>query len=204
MKIKAKQVFFVGAFIVLTVVGYFVMPKDEVVINLDSNFDSNLNGVNSSVSNFGASESESSENKETIFVHIEGAVNSPGIKEVPKGTRVFEVIKLASGECNDADISKINLASIVKDEQKIYVPFKSAEVEQTSNGISAVFGTQLININSANKEQLQQLEGIGPSMAQKILDYREEVGYFGAIEDIKNVSGIGEAKYNSIKDNITI
>ena len=200
MKIKAKQVFFVGAFIVLTVVGYLIMQKDEVVINLDSN----LNEANNGVLNFEMHESESSKNKETIFVHIEGAVNSPGIKEVPKGTRVFEVINLASGECLDADISKINLASIVKDEQKIYIPFKISSIEQEAAVEESLWSTTLININSATKEQLQQLEGIGPSMAQKILDYREKVGFFGAIEDIKNVSGIGEAKYNSIKDNITI
>jgi len=125
MKIKAKQVFFVGAFIVLTVVGYFVMPKDELVINLESN----PKGADNSASKFEIGGSEYLANKETIFVHIEGAVNSPGIKEVPKGTRIFEVINLASGECVDADVSKINLASIVKDEQKIYVPFKSAELD---------------------------------------------------------------------------
>ena len=200
MNIKAKQVFFVGAFIVLTVVGYFVMPKDEVVIDLDSN----SSEANNSSSIFEMDESENSKNTETIFVHIEGAVNSPGIKEVSKGTRVFEVINLASGECLDADISKINLASIVKDEQKIYVPFKSIEIEQIGVSTFEMLNTSQVNINSASKEQLQRLEGIGPAMAQKILDYREEVGYFGAIEDIKNVSGIGEAKYNSIKDNITI
>ena len=200
MKIKAKQVFFVGAFIVLTVVGYFVMPKDEVVIDLDSN-SSEANNSSSILEN---DESKNSKNTETIFVHIEGAVNSPGIKEVSKGTRVFEVINLASGERLDADISKINLASIVKDEQKIYVPFKSIEIEQIGVSTFEMLNTSQVNINSANKEQLQRLEGIGPAMAQKILDYREEVGYFGAIEDIKNVSGIGEAKYNSIKDNITI
>lgn len=200
MKIKAKQVFFVGAFIVLTIVGYFVMPKDEVIIDLDSN-SSEANNSSSILEN---DESKNSKNTETIFVHIEGAVNSPGIKEVSKGTRVFEVINLASGECLDADISKINLASIVKDEQKIYVPFKSIEIEQIGVSAFEMFNTTQVNINSASKEQLQQLEGIGPAMAQKILDYREEVGYFGAIEDIKNVSGIGEVKYNSIKDNITI
>jgi competence protein ComEA len=137
---------------------------------------------------------------ETIFVHIEGAVNSPGIKKVPKGTRLFEVINFASGECKDADISKINLASIVKDEQKIYVPYKESELTNAS----AKENSKYININSASSEDLQRLEGIGPSMAERILDYREEVGYFGSIEDIKNVSGIGEAKYNKIKDYITI
>lgn len=191
MKIKAKQVFFVGAFIVLTLVGYIFMPKDEIVFDLKA-------------SNMGDSDvkadSGNLEAVETIFVHIEGAINSPGIKEVPKGTRVFEVIDIADGECIDADLSKINLASILKDEQKIYIPYKASISSEASQSIENNF----INLNTATTEELQKLEGIGPSMAQKILDYREEVGYFGAIEDIKNVSGIGESKYNKIKDNITI
>ena len=200
MKIKAKQVFCVGAFIVLTLIGYIFMPKDEIIRDLkaDDIYDATFNQ--------GLGKSGDFIKKDTIFVHIEGAVNSPGLKEVFKGTRVFEVIALASGECIDADLSKINLASIVKDEQKIYVPYKMSQLPESVQGtdVSVSGYSEFININTATSEELQQLDGIGPSMAKKILDYREDVGYFSAIEDIKNVSGIGESKYNKIKDNITI
>ena len=194
MKIKAKHVFFVGAFIVLTLIGYIIMPRNEVVIDLKS---SSLVSGNTEII-------------ETIFVHIEGAVNSPGIKEVPVGTRVFEIIQISDGETEDADLSKINLASILNDEQKIYVPFKASVLESSLSNTSLENITSsenyqgLVNINAASSEELQNLEGIGPSMAKKILDYREENGYFSSIEEIKNVSGIGEAKYNKIKDSITI
>ncbi|MBO5142915.1 MAG: helix-hairpin-helix domain-containing protein [Clostridia bacterium] len=211
MKIEAKHIMFVGAFIVLTIVGYNVLPKDEIIINSETYLDSS----NSYCSG--------SDIVESIYVHIEGAVNNPGIKKVPVGTRVFELIQMASGELLDADISKINLASIVKDEQKIYVPFKVIEntdvttnsgynqnannnqnVTKDSQNVSINNNSILVNINTASSEELQKLEGIGPSMAQKIINYRLEIGYFMAIEDIKKVSGIGESKFDKIKDNITI
>lgn len=196
MKIKAKQIFLVGAFIVLTLIGYIILPKDEIVIDFNEGYD-NL-----------ASVSGEEKMKEEIYVHIEGAVNIPGVKAVEKGTRVFELIDMAGGALEDADLSKINLASILKDEQKVYVPYKmnlenTCENDLTENSVK-VKGNGLVNINTADNEELQQLEGIGPSMAQKILDYREENGYFSSIEQIKSVSGIGESKFNKIKEEITI
>lgn len=199
MNIKAKQIVYVGAFIVLTLIGYIFLPKDEVVINTNNFADDSFQDI--------------SGNEGVIYVHIEGAVNSPGIKDVPKNTRLFELIQISGGELVDADLSKLNLASILKDEQKIYVPYKVEITE--NNGDSKQIGSiesnnkiyshnELVNINTASSYELQQLDGIGPSMAQKILNYREINGCFSSIEDIKNVSGIGEAKFNKIKDNITI
>ena len=211
MKIKAKQVILVGAFIVLTIVGYFILPKDEIVIDLSSDETSLISEFGNSKNQENVSGNSKSEN--VIYVHIEGAVNSPGIKEVEYGTRLFELIEIAGGELEEADLSKINLASILKDEQKIYVPYKivideavvgSSSSVSNSSFVNGVEHIELININTATSEELQKLAGIGPSMAQKILNYREENGYFSSIEDIKNVSGIGETKYNKIKDNITI
>ena len=218
MKIKAKQVFLVGAFIVLTVIGYFLLPRNEIVLDLHSNTEidnENFESENQLL------ESGSRKKENIIYVHIEGAINSPGIKEVPVGTRLFELIDLADGALDDADLSKINLASILKDEQKVYVPYKIVINETITNSTSQNsvllnssnlnsdvssnnYYIDLININTADIEELQKLAGIGPSMAKKIIDYREQKGYFNSIEDVKNVSGIGEAKYNKIKDNITI
>lgn len=220
MKLKAKQIFFVGAFIVLTVIGYMILPRDEIVIDL-----------NSSILETGATFNEKSQanvenqdfisgnlkSKDIIYVHIEGAVNNPGIKEVPKDTRLFELIEIAGNELDEADLSKVNLASVLKDEQKVYIPYKvlvdeSANVSlNETTSINKAYNNNtnvndssliLVNINTATSEELQKLDGIGPSMAKKILDYRENTGYFNSIEEIKNVSGIGEAKYNKIKDSI--
>mgnify|MGYP003292000907 CR=1 FL=1 len=188
MKIKAKQVFFVGAFIVLTLIGYIIMPKNEVVIDLSEH-------------NIG--ESGEKKKEDLLFVHIEGAIKEPGVKQVPKGTRIFEIIAIAGGELKDADVSKINLASIVKDEQKIYIPFKIIETNENNTKNTSI-KSDIVNINSATADELQKLEGIGPAMANKIIQYREEVGYFSSIEDIQNVTGIGESKYSKIKEKITI
>ena len=149
-------------------------------------------------------------NKKIIYVHIDGAVIIPGIKEVEEGTRIFELIEIAGGLAEDADISKINLASVLKDEQKIIVPYivKEEVINNSSSNTTSAKSTKAnksqlpININYATFEEFQLLNGIGPSMAQKIIDYREENGFFNSIEDIKNVSGIGEAKFNKIKDDI--
>ena len=197
MNIKAKYILYVGAFIVLTLIGYNFLPRNEIVINTND-FEK--------INNSGNKEKE-----DVIYVHIEGAINSPGIKVVSKNTRLYELIKIASGECKDADLSKLNLASILKDEQKVYVPYKIAneEIKLNKSSVDNALSNEYIyenhiNINTASSKELQKLEGIGPAMAEKILKYREINGYFTSIEDLKNVSGIGEAKFNKIKDNITI
>ena len=191
MKIKAKHIFYVGAFIVLTIVGAFYLPKEETFIELKTGDELSGDFI-----------------KQVIYVHIEGAINNPGVKEVPIGTRLFELIEIADGAKEDADISRLNLSSILKDEQKIVVPYKISESEQktTINYTSYTSSNSqvLVDINYASQSELEKLTGIGPSMAQKIIKYREENGCFNSIEDIKNVSGIGEAKYEKIKDEITV
>lgn len=122
-----------------------------------------------------------------------------GIFEVEDGTRIYEAIELAGGETIDADLTRLNLAKIVSDEEKIVVPKKVILEESETEGESSI-----VNINTATVEKLSTLTGIGKSTAEKIVKYREENGYFNSIEDIMNVSGIGESKFNSIKDNITI
>lgn len=203
MKIKAKQIFIVGAFIVLTLVGYISLDKDEIL------FDSNFVEDEKTDSGNNINTNNDKNITKTIYLHIEGAIKHSGIKEVPIGTRLFEVIELSGGVLEEADVSKINLASIVKDEQKIYIPYKVKNELNVSKESYVIMQNEhtyneLININTASKEELQKLEGVGTSTAEKILNYRNEKGYFSSIEEIKNISGIGEAKFNKIKNNITI
>lgn len=203
MKIKAKQIILAGAFIVLTLIGYIILPRDEIVLNKKHNYKDVL---------YSNEISGDLDKDETIYVHIEGAVNHPGIKEVPVKTRLFELIETAGGELAEADLTKVNLASVLKDEQKVYVPYKVDRIKEENSSVLNYnemnnvvnHDIELININIANIEELQKLDGIGHSMARKIVDYRELNGYFGSIEEIKNVSGIGESKFNKIKSNITI
>lgn len=202
MEIKAKYVIFLGAFIGLTLLGYFLMPKEEMIISTKEEQESLQEG----------NEQEVEETEERIYVHIEGAVSFPGVKEVAKGTRLFELIEMAGGETIDADIRQVNLASMVKDEQKIYIPFRKEESDDASTDerreasmeITESFENGRVNINQATVEELETLTGIGPSMAQKIVDYREEHGLFSSVEDIQQVSGIGSAKYEKMKEEITV
>lgn len=180
MNEKAKYLLILGAIIILGIIGYCCLPEDEIVIQ--------------------ASDKEQEE--EYIYVHIEGCVQNPGLFKVPKETRMYELLELAGGETEEADLTRMNLASILTDAQKIIVPVMYIPTEEESTNPSVYQG--LVNINTATLEELQTLNGIGPSMAQKIVDYRNKNGYFLQIEDIMEVEGIGEGKFNKIKDDITI
>lgn len=149
-----------------------------------------------------------------IIIHVTGCVKNTGIIKINEGARIADVIDKAGGITNDADISKVNLAYIVKDAQKIYIPSiydeETIEYISTENGDNVVVNDNIggeknmININTATQTELEQLSGIGPSTALKIINYREENGKFKSIEDIKNVPGIGDSKFNNIKDMIEI
>ena len=154
---------------------------------------------------------ESEENNK-IIVHVVGEINNPGIIELKSGDRIFNAIEKAGGTTKNADTSKINLAQVVEDGMKINVPNindKENVVEETTNIISKSDNMQqkkqsIVNINNATKTELETLPGIGPSIANKIVNYRKEKGKFSKIEDIKNVSGIGEAKFEKIKKYISV
>ena len=151
------------------------------------------------------------DDKKTVTVHVVGEVNTPGVVTLEEGSRIIDAINAAGGKTEDADLSKINLAYIIEDGIQIYVPSitettsLSEESEKEIKYITDGPGEDVIvNINTANIEKLQTLPGIGESIAQKIIDYRNENGKFKAIEELKNVSGIGESKYNNIKDKISV
>lgn len=138
-----------------------------------------------------------------ICVDIGGAVRSPMLAELPEGSRVEDAIKAAGGLTEDADIENINRAEFLNDGDKIFIP--KSEVDEEGNPVSDP-GTEgsKVNINTADSAQLQTLNGVGPVTAQKIIDYRSSNGRFASIEDIKNVSGIGDKTFEELKDDITI
>ena len=155
---------------------------------------------------------------EKVVIHVVGEVNSPGVVTLEEGARIIDAINAAGGKTEEADLSKINLAYVVEDGTQIYIPrinenLNQVELISTEAGQSVVINNSNINeeenntkvnINTANKEKLETLPGIGETTAQKIIDYREQNGKFTKIEDLQNVSGIGEAKFNSLKDKITV
>lgn len=144
--------------------------------------------------------------KEKIKVHIAGSVVNEGIIELEEGDRIADAIKEAGGTTSDANLNKINLAYKLQDGQKIYIPNQNEEDEQNDNEdiITNINETNKININTATQTELEVLPGIGPSTAIKIINYRNTNGKFKKIEDIKNVPGIGESKFQNIEEQITV
>lgn len=156
--------------------------------------------------------------KEKIAVHIIGEVKKEGIIYLSEGARIIDAIKEAGGETKEADLSQINLAYELQDGQKIYIPNKKEKLSQyitensgnnviieennTSNKQKGENGK--VNINTASQSELDSLPGIGPSLAERIIEYREENGKFKNIDELQNVKGIGDAKYADIKDKVTI
>lgn len=141
-----------------------------------------------------------------LVVDISGCVKTPGVYEIPDGTRLHEVIKMAGGLSKDADIDAINQAELVTDGQKILIP---AKIEGENEGASDPAGGSMsdngkININQADSMMLQEIPGVGPATADKIMQYRETNGRFQSIEDLKNVSGIGEKTFEKMKDKICV
>ncbi len=155
-----------------------------------------------------------------IYVHICGAVTAEGVYTLPKGSRLTDGVTAAGGFLPEADTAYHNLAAVMSDGQKVYVPTKeeTKEVpvsertepvdgggtEKTEPDTVNVVQQNKININNADVSELTTLSGIGEAKAKSILQYREKVGAFQSIEELKNVSGIGDAMFERVKEYITV
>lgn len=159
-------------------------------------------------------ESSSKASAETeVYVDVDGAVASPGVYRLKDGARVSQAIDAAGGLTAEADVTGLNRASKVTDGQKIYVPTVGEQQAALAaggveGGAAAASGagasSGLVNINTASAAELQTLSGIGPSMAQSIIDERTQNGAFASVDDLMRVSGIGEKKLAKIKDCICV
>ena len=160
----------------------------------------------SNISNETNNKDEKAEDKhdEKIFVDVKGAVKHPGVFETTKDKRVKDLIEEAGGLLDDADTSTLNLSQKVKDQMVIYVLKHGEKPKQMSDGGSSSSNTDVININTANKEQLMKISGVGKTKAEAIISYREKNGDFKKKEDITKVRGIGKSTFEKIKDKIEV
>jgi competence protein ComEA len=157
------------------------------------------------ISEDGEGEQTNDQQKASIFIHVGGSVAKPGLYELKEGSRVKDAIDAAGGLNEEANIDSINLAEIVSDGQQIIVSSTQASAEgTTSTGATQGASTGKVNINSATATELKTLDGVGDATAQKIIDYRQNQGRFSKPEDLKKVSGIGDKKYEAIKDKICV
>ena len=178
---------------------------NEILQTEDTNKE--INQINNIVTNT----INATQNNE-IIVHITGEVKKEGVIHLNKGDRIIDAIKEAGGETKQADLSQVNLAYELQDGQKIYIPNKNEKISEyivggngntNINSINSKEETK-VNINTANQSELDSLPGIGPATAQKIIEYRNQNGNFKKIEDLQNVKGIGQAKYEEIRNNIEV
>ena len=142
-------------------------------------------------------------NNEKIFVDVKGSVKHPGVFETTKDKRVKDLIEEAGGLLDDADTSTLNLSQKVKDQMIIYV-LKHGEKPKQISDSSSSSNTDVININTANKEQLMKISGVGKTKAEAIIAHREKNGDFKKKEDITKVRGIGKSTFEKIKDKIEV
>lgn len=201
----------VGA-IIISVIGYYIYTITN------TNDYEELETINQNTNIMEKDTEDTQTEEEIIIVHIAGQVKNPGIVKIKDGARIADIIEAGGGLTEQADITNVNLAYIVEDGQKISIPTKQENIENTEyitteNGDNVITdntvlqekgGKVMININKATLEELQQLQGIGEATAQKIIKHRKQNGDFKQIEDIKNVPGIGEAKFEAIKANIKV
>lgn len=218
---KQKIILGILTAIVAGFICYYVYARDEGnnTIDLESNIETQEEVTEQEKEGY---------SDDRILVHISGAVNKEGIVELKIGSRIADAIDKAGGIKEEADIEDINLAYKLEDGMKIHIPTKQEKERESSNiikegkteeitekyvttssGVSAKNETKntqnlKININTATQTQLETLPGIGPSTATKIITYRKEKGKFKKIEDIKEVSGIGDSKFEKIKNYITV
>ena len=197
---KSKKIILSAlAILGISIVGYYIMQKNSGSENIIEESQYQEMYVQNIVENKKDEEVE-------ILVHVAGEVKDEGVVTLKENSRIKDAIEEAGGALNTADLSNINLAQKIKDGDKIYIPsIYDEETKEITSGIdNKTISNQKININTATSSELETLTGIGPSTAQKIINYREENGDFPTIEGIMEVPGIGEAKFEAIKEEIEV
>ncbi len=215
-----KKILIIGGIIGILALGgilYYIFQDQEEYIDFEQLDVIENNGIENKIEDT-VEDSAKKEEEHIIVVHISGQVVNPGVISLKEGARIIDAIQEAGGLTNKADISEVNLAYVLSDAQKIYIPSieekeKGVVIEENENSKVVTSGNGeskkqeevlMVNINTASVEELQKLPGIGSSIATKIVTYRKENGKFNTIEDIQNVSGIGTSKFDKIKNNICV
>ena len=205
-KIKEYKIIVMCTGLGLLVGGFFLLkPAPQTPVK-----ETNLQAEVAAVSKDLLTEKEVKEEpleQDLITVDVKGAVKSPGIYDLPVGSRVNDAVQKAGGLTEQADSKSLNLAQKVSDEALVYVPTKGEEAasQQTASGTaSSTSKEKKINLNKASLEELKQVKGLGGKRAQDIIDHRETNGKFKSVDELKKVSGIGAKTIEKLKDYVTV
>ncbi|MGI6376278.1 MAG: helix-hairpin-helix domain-containing protein [Anaerolineae bacterium] len=146
-----------------------------------------------------------------LVVHVAGAVRAPGVYALPAGARVIDAVEAAGGLDDEADADQLNLADHLQDAMRLYIPQRGepapaapTPIAVRSGGLDLQVGGGLVNINTATQAELETLPHIGPALAGRIIAHRQAQGPFGRIEDLKQVSGIGDKTFADLQNLITV
>lgn len=205
-KIKEYKIIVICTGLGLLVGGFFLLKPDSQTPVKETNLQAEVAAVSKDSSTEKEEKDESVE-QDLITVDVKGAVKSPGIYDLPVGSRVNDAVQKAGGLTEQADSKSLNLAQKVSDEALVYVPTKGEESASQQAGSGTASSTnkeKKINLNKASLEELKQVKGLGGKRAQDIIDHRETNGKFKSVEELKKVSGIGAKTIEKLKDYVTV
>ena len=209
-KIKEYKIIVICAGLGLALGGFFLLKPTSQTPVKETNLQAEVAAVSkdsSTEKEVKKEEKEESPEQDLITVDVKGAVKSPGIYDLPVGSRVHDAVQKAGGLTEEADSKSLNLAQKVSDEALVYVSTKGEEAasQQTGSGTTASTSKdKKVNLNKASLEELKQVKGLGGKRAQDIIDHRETNGKFKSVDELKRVSGIGAKTIEKLKDYVTV
>ena len=206
-KIKEYKIIVICASLGLVLGGFFLLNPARQTPAKESNLQTEV----AAISKDSTDEKEDKNQKEEVVeqdlitVDVKGAVKSPGIYDLPVGSRINDAVQKAGGLTDNADNKSINLAQKISDEALVYVPTKEEAANQESySNATGNKESKKVNLNKASLEELKQVKGLGAKRAQDIIDHRESNGKFKSVDELKKVSGIGAKTIEKLKEYVTV
>ena len=209
-KIKEYKIIVICTGLGLALGGFFLLKPSSQTPVKETTLQTEVAAVSkdsSSEKEMKKDEKEESPEQDLITVDVKGAVKSPGIYDLPVGSRVHDAVQKAGGLTEEADSKSLNLAQKISDEALVYVPTKGEEAasQQAASGTTPSSSKEKkINLNKASLEELKQVKGLGGKRAQDVIDHREANGKFKSVDELKKVSGIGAKTIEKLKDYVTV
>ena len=209
-KIKEYKIIVICASLGLVLGGFFLLKPVAQTPAKESNLQTEVTTVSKDSASEKEEKSQKSETEEVvekdlITVDVKGAVKSPGIYDLPVGSRINDAVQKAGGLTDNADSKSINLAQRISDEALVYVPTKEeATSQEMPSSTSNSKENKKVNLNKASLEELKQVKGLGAKRAQDIIDHRDSNGKFKSVDELKKVSGIGAKTLEKLKEYVTV
>lgn len=203
-KIKEYKIIVICAIFGMVLGGFFLLKPVAQTPAKESNLQTEVTTVSKDEKE-DKNQKEEVVEQDLITVDVKGAVKSPGIYDLPVGSRINDAVQKAGGLTDNADSKSINLAQRISDEALVYVPTKEeATSQEAHSNASNTKENKKVNLNKASLEELKQVKGLGAKRAQDIIDHRESNGKFKSVDELKKVSGIGAKTIQKLKEYVTV